>query len=191
MSDHPAESVTSHADLLDRVRSAYEDYAAAIEAVPEDKLTTPAIGSWSVRDVMAHVGADEQWMAGQLEALQAGVPPTALFCYGSEEYAHVEVELNTQDQRNAWQCERLRGLSLDEVRDMAAAGHARLMAVIESFSDEQLSEELTIVNLNTTGHIRERREGEQGWPLWEWLRGVTYHHYADHAAAIRAAAAGR
>jgi hypothetical protein len=137
---------------------------------------------------MAHVGADEQWMAGQLEALLAGVPPTALSCYGSEEYANVEIELYTQDQRNAWQYERLRGLSLPEVRDMAAAGHARLMAAIESFSNGQLSEELTIVNLETMGHIRERREGEQGWPLWEWLRGVTYHHYADHASAIRAAA---
>jgi hypothetical protein len=182
------EAQPTHAGLLDRVRDAYEDYSAAIEAVPEDNLTTPSIGSWSVRDVMAHVGADEQWMAGQLEALQAGVAPTALSCYGSEEYAKVDVELNTQDQRNAWQYERLRGLSLDEVRDMAAAGHVRLMAAIESFSDEQLAETLTIAQLSTTGHIRPAIGDETGWPLWEWLRGVTYHHYAEHATAIRAAA---
>ena len=178
----------THAGLLDRVRDAYEDYSAAIEAVPEDKLTTAATGSWSVRDVMAHVGADEQWMAGQLEALQAGIPPTALSCYGSEEYARVEVELTTQDARNAWQYERLRGLSLAEVRDMAASGHARLMNAIESFSDEQLAEKLTIAQLETMGHIRKRRDGEQGWPLWEWLRGVTFHHYADHTAAIETVA---
>ncbi|MEX2158578.1 MAG: ClbS/DfsB family four-helix bundle protein [Dehalococcoidia bacterium] len=187
MTDHPAESAPNHAGLLARVRDAYADYTAAIDAVSEDELTTPAIASWSVRDVMAHVGADEQWLAGQLEA-QAGIPPTALSCYGSEEYATASVDLTTQDARNAWQYERLRGLTLDEVRDMAATGHARLMAAIESFPDEQLAETLTIAQLETMGHIRKPAAGEQGWPLWEWLRGVTYHHYADHAAAIRAAA---
>jgi hypothetical protein len=97
------------------------------------------------------------------------------------------MRLDTQDDRNAWQYERLRGLSLGDVREMAAAAHTRLLAAIESFSGDEFSEELTIVNLGTQGHIRKRGEGEAGWPLWEWLRGVTYHHYSDHSEAIRAA----
>jgi hypothetical protein len=175
-------------DLLKNVYDAYRDYSAAIAALPEDMLTKPAtIGTWSVRDIIAHVGGDEQWMAGQLEALQSGGLPTAQSCYGSDEPAP-DGSFLSQDTRNAWQHERLRGLSLEEVREMAATSHARLLVAIESFSDEQLSEELTIVELGTTGHVRKPVAGERGWPLWEWLRGVTYQHYADHVPGLRAIA---
>jgi uncharacterized damage-inducible protein DinB len=64
--------------LLDRVRNAYDEYSAAIADIPAGMLSAPdTIGSWSVRDVIAHVGADERWMAGQLEALQSSELPTA------------------------------------------------------------------------------------------------------------------
>ena len=181
-----ASKPTTIAEFLDRVREAYEDYTSAIASCSDEALVAPdTIGSWSVRDVIAHVGADEQWMAGHLEALLAGELPTAQSCYGSDEPLPEGMSLVTQDGRNAWQRERLRGLSLEEVRALAAEGHRRLMAAIASFADAQLAEELAIANLGTTGHIRKRNVGEQGWPLWEWLRGVTYHHYADHAAALR------
>jgi len=183
------ETVTTTADLLHHIRDAYAGYSQAIASVPQDALTTPGtVDSWSVRDVIAHVGADEMWMAGQIEALQSGELPTAQSCYGSDEPAP-DGSFLSQDTRNAWQHERLRGLSLDEVRQMAAASHTRLLAAIESFSDDQLPEKLAIAELGTTGHVRKPVAGEQGWPLWEWLRGVTYHHYADHSAVIRAVAA--
>jgi hypothetical protein len=125
-------------------------------------------------------------MAGQLEALQAETPPTVDSCYGIDVPVHEGTNLATQDGRNAWQRERLRNLSLDDVRAMAAEAHARLLAVIGSFTDEQLAQPLTIAELGTVGNIRKPKEGETAWPLWEWLRGVTYHHYADHTNALRA-----
>ena len=182
----------THAELLARVRETYDDYSAAIAAIPEDTLTAPGtLGAWSVRDVIAHVGADQQWMAGQLEALLAAEPPTAQACYGTDDPLPAGIDLSTQDARNAWQRERLRGLSLDEVREMAAGGHARLIAVIESLSDAQLAEELTIADLGTVGWVRRPAAGETAWPLWEWLRGVTYQHYPDHTTALRALVAPR
>jgi uncharacterized protein (TIGR03083 family) len=178
---------TTTRELLQLVDEAYAAFSSAIAAIHEDTLTTPGtLGEWSVRDVIAHVGADERWMAGQMEALRAGEPPTALSCYGSDEPLPAGFDLITQDGRNAWQHERLRGFSLAEVRAMAAESHARLIAVIESLSDAQLTEELTIADLGTAGWIRRPNAGESGWPLWEWLRGVTYHHYADHTTALRA-----
>jgi hypothetical protein len=176
--------------FLVQVRGAFAEYEAAIASVPETLLTKAGtIGTWSVRDVMAHVGADQQWMAGQLEALRAGEEPTAMSCYGSDDPLPKGMTLNTQDERNTWQYERLRGLSLDEVRELASTGHARLIAAIESFRDEQLADVLTIANLGTQGHIRQPVAGEQGWPLWQWLAGVTYGHYGDHVESIRAVAA--
>jgi len=74
------------AELHRRIDDAYAEFAAAIAAVPTDRLTTAGtVGEWSARDVIAHVGGDEQWMAGQLEALRSGELPTALSCYGSDE----------------------------------------------------------------------------------------------------------
>ena len=80
---------------------------------------------------------------------------------------------------------RLAGLSIDEVREMAASAHARLLAAIDSCSNEQMLMTLTIADLPPMGHIRPPQKAETAWPLWEWLRGVTYFHYADHAAGVR------
>jgi hypothetical protein len=177
---------TTIAEFLDRARTAYEGYSRAIAALPADSLTQPGmVGDWSVRDVIAHVGGDELWMAGQLEALHLGTLPTAASCYGIDAPLADPALLYTQDGRNAWQRERLRNLSLDDVRAMAAEAHARLLAIVSSFDDAAFGRPLAIGNLGTVGHIREPTEGEPAYPLWEWLRGVTYHHYADHAEALR------
>jgi hypothetical protein len=109
------------AGLIERVRRAYQDFTGAIASVPKEELTSPgAIGEWSVRDVIAHVGADELWMAGQLEALRMEILPTAAMSYGIETPVPDGIDLSTQDGRNAWQRERLGDLSLDDVRAMAS-----------------------------------------------------------------------
>jgi hypothetical protein len=184
-----ADVITSHAELLDRIRVAYDDYSNLIGTFSESALTKEAtVGTWSVRDVIAHIGGDERWMAGQLEALRTGEQPTAESCYGADLSAPADMDWS-QDGRNAWQRQRLAGLSLDDVRTMASEGHARLLAVISTFGDEQLGDRLAIGELTTVGWIRPPTEGEAAYPLWEWVRGVTYHHYADHANAIRDAIA--
>jgi len=182
---------TTIAEVLQRTREAYAAYQDAIAAFDEARLTVPnSVGGWSVRDVIAHVGADQQWMAGQLEALQAGEEPKVGSCYG--DYASPpgpDIDMSTQDGRNAWQRERLAGLSLAEARELAEAGHARLIAAIESFSDEDLTMPLAIGDLGLVGHVRSPRDGEEfAPPLWQWLRGVTWHHYADHTKDLREAA---
>lgn len=183
------ESIGTVAELLARVRESYAGFKEAIAALSDGMLTKRGtIGEWSVRDVIAHVGADELWMAGQIEALHFGRLPTVASCYGIDMPPPAGIDLATQDGRNAWQYERLRDLSLGDVRAMAAEAHDRLLAVIGLLSDAQLAEPLAIGELATVGHIRKPRDGETAWPLWEWLRGVTYHHYADHAEALRALA---
>lgn len=183
------ESIETVAELVARVHESYADFKDAIAALPEDTLTTRGvIGEWSVRDVIAHVGADQLWMAGQMEALHFGTLPTVASCYGIDAPPPAGMDWNSQDARNAWQRERLRDLSLEDVRAMAAEAHARLLAAITLLQDDQLAEPRAIGELGTVGHIRKPCDGETAWPLWEWLRGVTYHHYADHAEALGALA---
>jgi hypothetical protein len=177
---------TTISALLDRIDAAHAEFESAIAAIPDERLLAPnTIGTWSVRDVMAHVGGDQRWMAGQLEALRDGTLPTSRSCYG-DDLPPPEGDWSSQDARNAWQRERFGALSLDEVRSMAAEAHERLIAAIRSFTDEQLSDKLAIANLGTTAHIRPAKEGEHGWPLVEWIGGVTYRHYAEHLGDIRA-----
>jgi hypothetical protein len=176
---------TTISSLLERIDAAHTEFEAAIAAIPDDRLLAPnTIGTWGVRDIMAHVGGDQRWMAGQLEALQAGELPTSQSCYG-DDLPPPEGDWSSQDARNAWQRERFGALSLDAVRSMAAESHERLLAVIRSFSDDQLSDKLAIANLGTTAHIRAARDGEHGWPLVEWIAGVTYRHYEEHLEDIR------
>jgi hypothetical protein len=187
MTKTPDSSPTSITELLQRVHDAYADFQATIAPLNERTVTAPnTIGSWSIRDVVAHVGADELWMVGQLEALLRGEQPTAQSSYGDEILPPADIDLSTQDGRNAWQHERLARLSLAEVVEMCAVAHARLLAIIESFSDDQLTQQLTVANLGTTGHIRPPKADEHSWPLWALLADVTYKHYAEHAQAIRA-----
>ena len=71
-----ADVITSHAELLDRIRVAYDDYSNLIGTFSESALTKEAtVGTWSVRDVIVHIGGDERWMAGQLEALRSENSP--------------------------------------------------------------------------------------------------------------------
>jgi len=142
MADEPnqetqAQEPQTKAELLERISEAYADFQAAITEAGEDHVKQPNLGFWSVRDVIAHVGADEQWMAGQLEALQAGEAPTALVCYGDDVALPKDIDLSSQDGRNAWQHRRLAGLAPGEVKAMAASAHERIVAAIDSLADEQ------------------------------------------------------
>jgi hypothetical protein len=179
------DEVTTISALLQRIKDTHAKFDEAIAALPEDALTAlETIGDWSVRDVIAHIGGDEMWMAGQLEALRFETLPTAASCYGIELPPSPDMDWS-QDGRNAWQRERLKDLSLDDVQAMARESHTRLLTVISAFRDEQLSDRLAIAMLKTTGWIRPPEHGEQAYALWEWIRGVTYKHYAEHAEAIR------
>ena len=88
----------SVAEFLDRARAAHVGFSAAVAALPEAMLTTRGtIGDWSVRDIMAHVGADELWMAGQIEAMRFGTLPTVASCYGIDKPVPEGINLASQD----------------------------------------------------------------------------------------------
>ena len=110
-----ADEPTTLEELLERIHDAYADYNAGIAELGPERLLAPrAVGYWNVRDVIGHVGADQQWMAGQLEALLSGVEPTSEVCFG--ENLSLPAELSTQDGRNAWQYQRLLGLRFRKLR---------------------------------------------------------------------------
>ena len=89
--------------VLSLSRDKYAEFTQAIDALSDAQMMEPgADGDWRARDILAHVGADEMWMAAQLEALLAGEEPTALSAFGRD--VSLPPDMGTsQDERNAWQ----------------------------------------------------------------------------------------
>lgn len=183
---------TSKRDILARIARSYAAWQDVVSALTAEQMLAPrAAGEWSARDVAAHVAADEQWLAGQLSAFLNGELPTSLACYGTEfEQAPPGIDLATQDGRNAWQYERLRHLSLEDVRDLAAQSHPNLIALLQAVPDGVFETPFAMANHGVVGHIRPAAPGEAGFPFWRWAAGATYLHYEDHAAALSPPAEG-
>jgi len=175
--------------ISDRFRAAYTAFDEALGKLTDAQMLAPGPeGAWSARDVLAHVAADHRWFAGQMVAALEDREPTAAECFGDVSPPGPEHDLTTQDGRNRLQWEQNRHLSLGEVRGGHREYRAKLEAAIERLPEDQMEKPYAIEMLGFVGRVRRAREGEQGYPLWQWLRGNTWHHYEDHLKDIEAAA---
>jgi hypothetical protein len=179
---------TSKAEIIARTRAAEEAWDAAWIGVTDEEMLLPgAVGDWTLKDVLAHVAADDRWFAGQLEALVRGETPTALACYGDETPPAADVDMTTTDGRNEWHYHRNRDLPLDEARRRAAEARARRDAALEALPPAEFEALYTIADLGHVAHLRRAREGEQAWPLHLAIGGNGWHHYDDHTRDVLAA----
>lgn len=174
--------------FLAAIDASFADFEDAVSAVPAALIETAgAAGGWTTRQVVAHVGADELWLGGQLAAMRRGQPPTSDECYGPNAGTPpLGLDLTTQDGRNAWQALRLAGVTVDDARQLLADGHAKLMAELRQLSDADLGRPLTIADNAAVGWIRPAADGEFSATLERWVTGATTHHHGDHAAQVRA-----
>lgn len=182
------EAPRTKAALLGRVRAASAALDDVIAQVPRERLEERgAVGDWSVRDVIAHISADESWMVAQLRALARNEPPAALDAYGTDVPPPAGLDLGTQDGRNAWQYQRLRHLPLEEVLARSTRSRATVIAMIESMPEGEFGALYALEPNRFVGRIRPAASDREplSSPLWRWLAGNTWHHYEDHAAGLR------
>lgn len=176
--------------ILDRFQRACSAFDEALAKLSDEQLLArPAGGGWSARDVLAHVSADNRWFGAQLQACAEDRLPGALESYGTDEPPPPGADLSTQDGRNAAQHERNRGKALEEIRREHAEYRARLLELIRALPDAEFERDYAIADNGHIGWVRPATESEQGFPLWRWLQGNTWHHYEDHLPEIQAAAA--
>src|SRR3954469_21202012 len=91
-------------DMFDVARREHKDFLASI---PRERMTEPgATGPWSVKDVIAHVGAWRSRTLARLEAAAAGQ---------SEPPPPWPPELEGDDQINEWFYQQHRDEPLDAV----------------------------------------------------------------------------
>ena len=140
--------------LLKRLDTAWAALKASYAGLSDSQLMEPNVtGAWSVRDILAHVTTWEEEALKYLPLiLEGGKPPRYSVSYGGI------------DAFNARMTDEKSGLSLAEVLGQLDDTHRRVVALIQSVPEDQLTRE-----------TRFRRR----------LRVDTYHHYPQHAEAIR------
>ena len=132
---------------------------AALEGLSEEEMARPgAVGRWSVRDVLAHLLAWEEEAVTRLDLLAAERP---------QDFARI-VDEEELEAWNARAHQRYAGLALAEVMRRLRDVQGRILAALDSLSEERLGTDAGPV------------------PVRNWLPECTYAHEEEHCADILA-----
>jgi hypothetical protein len=138
-------------EILVHVTASRVALTSAIYGLSQAELTTKgAVGDWSVKDVMAHVGRWEEICFAELQK-------------------HLYGEQSTEDYRDAlayndkWEAE-LQALSLQETIERFETAHYRLYGLLWSLTLEQWSNYVRAwVRGSTWHHFEEHGEQIRSW----------------------------
>jgi uncharacterized protein (TIGR03083 family) len=151
--------------LVNEITTGYTAFDALVAPLTDAQLTTPGVvGDWSIKDVLAHLTA---WHVRLLDLLDAAVRGT------EPAMPAADVSDDEIDRMNARFHEERRTRSLGEVQAELRTSYARVVDDVRALADD---------DLNST----DRWIWLRGVPLWQFVRGDTYEHYAEHGERIRA-----
>jgi hypothetical protein len=141
--------------LLEQARTRWE---AELSQMDEQRMLQPGIvGTWSVKDLIAHVSWYEREM----------VPVIRLHVFtGSEWWTQ------PTDERNAMIYQQNSHRPLQEILHEGQRSYNDLLEALQSLSDE---------DLNDPHHFRDMPED---WVPWQIFAGNSFEHYQDHLPAL-------
>src|SRR5215216_2168756 len=135
----PSTRPESRTELLERMRAGREEWDALIAQIPDSARIEPALaGGWSVKDLIAHVAAFENWTAAQIRAANEGRAPTDSELYGVE-VVTVDPEGWDLDRENTAIYARYKETPLTDVMTLSSQAFADLVAVVEAVADEDIA----------------------------------------------------
>lgn len=145
-------SPTTQAQLLTHMRDSHRVLHTLLARIPDERMDEIALyDSWSIKDLIAHIGWWEQTAAERVAMYRRGERP-----------APIETEI-----QNAEILARYRMMSLADVRAMEAAGVVALETQVKDAAENE------IFDVNhfpaTNGHA-----------LIELIAGDSYEHYDIH-----------
>ncbi len=72
--------MSDKSEAISALEAARRQTLEAIDGIPEDKMTAPAFGDWSVKDVLCHLTSWEQFAAPDMQRVGRGhIPQLATF----------------------------------------------------------------------------------------------------------------
>src|SRR5690242_4756400 len=159
-------------ELLERIRTGRADFDTVLLAVPPEVVDQPLLdGGWSVKDLVAHIAAYDQWTAAQITAANAGRAATDRELYGVED---------VPDDPQGWDEDRQNAAIRDRYADVSYPDAL-------AFAEQSFNQLLSV--LTTTPEDVLTRPGAQAWTegqaVIDLVPGETYRHYAEHLPALR------
>ena len=149
------------AELLKQMRAGRQRLDATLAQVDDNRWLAPELsGGWSLKDLLAHLGWWEGWIAGIYATLLRGEAP----------YAH-HLDPKTVDVLNAQALAKYHDQPLAEVRRHEERAYRNLLSVVQNAPEEDLFDPRRFAWL-------------QGQPLAEWIINNSYGHYDEHLADV-------
>jgi hypothetical protein len=155
---------TTMAELRERIGSSYDALEQTIAQLSDAQLTAPIDGSWSAKDLLAHIAAWEQ--------------VTIHFHVGDRSFEEVTqltsvpYATTSVDQINEAFYERDQAIPLAQVLQSFRNSHQELLAMLDGMSEADLFKPYT-------------PNGRSGGQLIEWIIGDSYEHYDEHRATMQ------
>jgi hypothetical protein len=148
--------------LIATLRERRMAWDATMARVPSQRMAEPGVdGTWSVKDIVAHLGYYERWYADRMGEMLRG-----------ERYEPNELDRLHYEDRNVRVYEQNRDRPADELLRESREAFERLIAAVEAHDESFLIEP----------------QGFEGAPgpqfVWKMLRGDVYDHYGPHIAAV-------
>jgi hypothetical protein len=151
-------------ELLNWLQKEYQQWEAFLDQIGPNRMEQPGVtGSWSMKDLTAHLTTWNRRLVSYIQAAQHGEP---------EPPPPWPAVLQDEDEINAWIYESNRTRPLRAVLDETDQVFQQLLAVIASLPEEvQIEDEWRLVHL-----------GGQRYPAGEFFD----HFHDDHEPDIRA-----
>jgi len=142
--------------LLKRLQQAWTEFQQSYAGLPDADLMRPGVtGTWSVRDIIAHVTWWEEEALTHLPlVLAGGRPPRYSVTHGGIDAFNAKMT----EQRKPW--------SLAQVLTQQDVVHRRLVALVQGAPEEQLSGDTRFrrrLRLDTYGHYPKHARAIRTW----------------------------
>ena len=153
------EKTVDKVTFISRLAETRTQWEAALAQLNEQRMLEPGIvGTWSVKDLIAHVSWYEREMVPILHLhLFTGSPWWTL----------------SPDERNAMIYQQNSQCPLQEIVDAGQRSYTDLLEAVQRLSDE---------DLNDPHHFKDMPED---WIPWQIFAGNSFEHYQDHLPALR------
>jgi hypothetical protein len=158
-------------EVLAAIRGAHTEMDALLAPLTSDRMIAPELeNGWSVKDALAHIASWETMLMGWIgqsrrgETVKRFIPG---FTYDSPEQREP-----TMHRLNDHLYEKNKMRPLAEVRAEFNAAHEKMLNLVGELSPEEIFE-----------------PGRFAWcgnyPLYDWISGDTWDHYAEHTESIQ------
>ena len=145
-------------EIIEKVKHERATWEVLIEQIEQERFTQPGVaGSWSVKDIIAHITWHEREMVGLVKA-------HALV--GSELW-----NLPT-DERNAAIYDEISEQPLEQVLEESTQVSQQLIDMLPSLTDQDLTNPESFPGM------------PPDWQPWMIIAQNTYEHYQDHIPDI-------